>query len=161
MTRPNEPTDADLRDPVLERLGEGADLPPDRRQALVDRIAPAPAALTQERRRAGVWWVAAAAAAAAVLAGLALWPARPEPIPPTALVGDLLGPLPNLAAPAPAPADPDQRASPASDALAAVWEDVQDPLAIVAQAIEAPRALLFEEPSGPAQAGESDITREN
>lgn len=161
MTRPNEPTDADLRDPVLERLGEGADLPPDRRQALVDRIAGAPAVQTQERRRAGVWWVAAAAAAAAVVAGLALWPVRPEPIPPTALVGDLLGPLPNLAAPAPAPAGPEQRASPASDALAAVWQDFQDPLAIVAQAVKAPRALIDDEPAGPVPAGGPEGTKEN
>jgi len=159
MTRASDAPNADLRDPLLERLGEGADLPLDRRQALVDRIAAAPAAQPTTRRRLGVWWVAAAAAAAAaVVAGVTLWHARPEPISPTALVGDLLGPLPNFAAPAPAPAEPQQRAAPTSDALTVLWEDLEDPLAIVAQAIEAPRALLFEEPSEPAPAGGPDVT---
>ncbi|MEA3367762.1 MAG: hypothetical protein U9R68_06590 [Planctomycetota bacterium] len=162
MTRANESTDADLHDPLLERLGEGADLPLDRRRTLVDRIAAAPAAQQPARRRLGVWWVAAAAAAAAaVVAGVTLWPARPEPISPTALVGDLLGPLPNLAATTPAPPEPQQRASPTSDALTLVWEDLEDPLAIIAQAVEAPRALLFEEPSEPAPAGGPDVTKEN
>jgi len=155
MTRTNDPTNADLRDPLLERLGEGADLPLDRRRALVDRIAAAQASQPTTRRRLGVWWVAAAAAAAAaIVAGVTLWPARPEPISPTALVGDLLGPLPNLATTTPAPPEPQQRASPTSDALTLVWEDLEDPLAIIARAVEAPRALLFEEPSEPANKGE-------
>jgi len=145
MTFTNEATDADLRDPVLERLGEGADPSPLRRQALVDRIAHVPAA-EAPRRRVGVWWVAAALAAAAVVAGVVLWPGEPEPISPTALLGDLLGPLPTLAAPAPAPPGPEQSPSPMSDVLAAVWKDLGDPLAIVAQTIDLPRVLIDDEP---------------
>jgi hypothetical protein len=161
MTRAHEPTDADLRDPLLERLGDGADPTPARREALVDRIA-STAAPAPPRRRLGAWWIAiGAAAAAAIAAGVALWPAQPEPIPPTALFSDLLGPLPNLAAPAPAPEEPEASALPGSDALAAVWRDLQDPLAIVAQAVEAPRALLDNEPSSPAPVGGSDVTEEN
>ncbi|MFO8012748.1 MAG: hypothetical protein R6X20_05510 [Phycisphaerae bacterium] len=161
MTRAHEPTDADLRDPLLERLGDGVDPTPARRQALVDRIAAA-AGPAQPRRRLGAWWIAVgAAAAAAIAAGVLLWPAQPEPIPPTALFSDLLGPLPNLSAPAPAPEESGASALPGSDALAAVWQDLQDPLTIVAQAVEAPRTLLDEKPSGPAPAGASDATKEN
>jgi len=153
MTRPNES--------ALERLGEGADLPPGRRRTLVDRIAPAAEGPPQGRRRLAAWWVVAAAAAIAVAAGVTLWAARPEPIPPTALVGDLLGPLPNLPASEPAPAEPQDGALPISDALAVVWEDLEDPLAIVSQAVEAPRALLGDPPAGPAPADEPDVTKEN
>jgi hypothetical protein len=160
MTRTPDSTDGDLRDGLLERLGGGADLSPARREALVDRIAadrsPAPA-----RRRRGAWWLAAAAAAAAVVAAAVLWPAEPEPIPPTALFGDLLGPLPTLSAPASDPDEGDRPAVPTSDALAVVWGDLADPLAIVSRAVEAPRAILSDEPTGPAPAGGSDETKEN
>jgi len=156
MTRPYDPTESDLRDPMLERLGEGAEVPADRRRALVDAIAGAPTPLPRRRRRRGVWWIAAAAAAAAVVVGVALWPARPDPIPPTALLGDLLGPLPNLAPSEPAPAESEQRGLPTSGALDAVWQDLEGPLAIVVQAVEAPRAVFNEEPSAPAPAGGPD-----
>ena len=53
MSRAPDSVDTDLRDPVLARLGEGADPSPARRQALVDRIAAAPAPARLRRRPGG------------------------------------------------------------------------------------------------------------
>lgn len=161
MSRAHDPTDADLRDPVLERLGEGADPSPARRQALVGRItAGGVGARRPARRRLRGWWIGAAAAAA-VVAAVLLRPAEPEPIPPTALLGDLLGPLPTLSDAGPGPAEENDSASPATDALMVVWEDLKGPLSIVAQAANGRRALLDDEPIGPAPAGGSDVTKED
>ncbi len=160
MTRPTDPTDADLRDPVLARLGEGADLPPDRRRALLDRIAPAPASPRATARRHPLRWVAAAAAVAALVAAIAgLWPGRPEPIAPTDIVGDLLGPLPRMAdAYVPAPQETEEAPSPVTGALATVWDDLKGPLAIASEAISVPRTLISEDPSDPAPAGGPNAT---
>jgi len=167
MSRPDELTDPNLRDPVLARLGEGADPSPARRQALVDRIAAGGAeARRPARRRRGVWWIgAAAAAAAAVVAAVLLRPAEPDPMPPTALFEALLGPLPTLTASEPVPPDADPPDSPATDALFVFWQDLKEPLSIVAQAASGPRAFLEDdrlenEPVRPAPAGESE-TKEN
>jgi len=167
MSRPDERADPDLRDPVLERLGEGADPSPARRQTLVDRIAAGDAeAPRPARRRRGVWWIGAAAAvAAAVVAAVLLRPAEPDPIPPTALFEGLLGPLPTLATSEPAPPDAARPDSPATDALFTVWQDLKEPLSIVAQAASGRRAFLEDdrlenEPVRPAPAGES-VTKEN
>jgi len=160
MTRPTDPTDADLRDPVLARLGEGADLPPERRRALLDRIAPAGAAPRPTVRRLRLRWVGAAAAAALVAAVVGLWPTEPEPVSPTDLLGDLLGPLPRMAD-AQTPTREEQEPSLLADALAAVWDDLEGPLTIASEAVTASRALFPEEPSEPAPAGGPDVTEEN
>ena len=160
MTRPNEPAEADLRDPLLARLGEGADLTPVHRQRLLERLAPAAPA-----RRSRPWalrlaW-GAAAAAAVLVAVVGLWPARVEPIPPTDLLGALFGPLPEMVgSPSSEPAAAEaEAASPVTSALAVIWDDLEGPWSIAARAIEAPRALLDETVSPPAPAGEANPTR--
>jgi len=159
MTHPSEPSDTDLRDPRLDRLGEGADLSADRRRALIQHIAPAPATGRPRSRVLHLSW-AAAAAAAIVIAAVALWPAPREPISPTDILGAFIGPLPTLTDTAPAPETESKAVIDLSAALAFVWEDLEGPLAIASSAIDAPRTLLVENAPA-ASAARANRTKEN
>lgn len=142
MNHEPEATDLDLGDPVLERLGQGADLAPARRAALLERLAPA-AARAPRRRRWIIPVSLVTAAAAVVVVALLAWPARRyDPIPPTAIFADLLGPVADMETPT-APAAPVQdESSPLNDVLAALWSDLEGPVAIAMDAFEAPKSLI-------------------
>ncbi|MBL7139596.1 MAG: hypothetical protein ISS74_01665 [Planctomycetes bacterium] len=177
MNSRSEPIAPDLRDPLLERLGDGVHLDADRRGRLLDRLAPmavpaaasagatAKASARPRGRRIRLWWAApAAAAAAVVLAAVAVWPAATEAVLPTDILGAFFGPLPALADPAEPIAEP--VAEPAefsyvTDALAYVWGDLEGPMAVARQAVQAPRSLTANEPSVPAAAGGPDALKED
>ena len=142
MNHKPEATDLDLGDPVLERLGRGADLTPARRTALLERLAPA-ASRAPRRRRWVIPVSLATAAAAVVVAALLLWPARRyDPIPPTAIFADLLGPVAEMETPATPAAPVQDESSPLNDMLASLWSDLEGPLAIAMDAFEAPKSLV-------------------
>jgi hypothetical protein len=141
--------DADLR----ERLGDGATLDPARRAALVARLGAAAVPVARPWRQGWRWaWVPVAAAAALVLAAVLFWPAAPcNPISPTQVLGDLLGPFaePSFFAGETEPAAPtpvETATPPAGDPLAlgdvlgAFWGDLAGPVSVGLEALEAPRA---------------------
>jgi hypothetical protein len=125
---------------MREHLGGGAALDASRREALLRRIGAASPAgggaarppRPRARSRLAAWSWAALGAAAVVVVGLAVRHAlRPEPIPPTAVLADLLGPLggPGPSRPAPPVAGP-PAGSPIEGALAAFWQDLEGPVSI-------------------------------
>ena len=130
---------------AMHLLGAGATLERQRRSALVDRIVAAPGQATRGRSRVLRWsWAPLAAAAAIILAVVFLWPAQPrEPILPTQILGDLLGPLasmsPASAEPTPVPQAADD-SSPLGSVLTSFWGDLEGPVSIGLAAMEAPRA---------------------
>jgi hypothetical protein len=145
--------DGDLR---ADLGAAAASLSPQRRAALVDRVAPRAAG-----RRSG-WaarlsWGAVAAAAAVVVAALALWPEPTAPVSPSLVFGDLLGPMMDLvpapAAETPAPAAEEEEIVSLTGAASSVWEGLSAPLSIAVTAWEAPRvaAVLPSAPSGEAE----------
>jgi len=172
MNSRTEPIDPDLRDPVLERLGDGVHLDADRRRRLLDRLAPMamPAAASSgasakapapaRTRVMRWWWAASAAAAAVVLAAVAGWPAATEPVSPVDILGAFFGPLPALADPG-EPVVEEVESSYVTDALSAVWGDFEGPVAVARQAVQAPRSLTEHEPSVPAAAGGPDALKED
>ena len=129
----------------MHLLGAGVTLEPQRRAALVDRIVAAPVQAARGRSRVLRWsWAPLAAAAAIVLAVVFLWPAQPrEPILPTQILGDLLGPLASIetasAEPAPSPQTADD-SSPLGSVFGSFWGDLEGPVAVGLAAMEAPRA---------------------
>ncbi len=145
---------------MRERLGAAADLAPARRRALLERIAPA-SARPVKRRTLPVWvWLggAAAAAAAAVLVAVTLWPEKqPEPIAPTDLLGDLLGPL-AAGAPAaqesPGPESPEEPS--VGDAFAFFGQDFNGLVGLGRSALEAAQGVAAR-PTGPDN--EPDVPR--
>jgi len=130
---------------AMHLLGAGATLERRRRSALVDRIVAAPVQAARGRSRVLRWsWAPLAAAAAIILAVVFLWPAQPrEPILPTQILGDLLGPLASLS---PAPAEPApspqtaEDSSPLGSVFESFWGDLEGPVSIGLAAMEAPRA---------------------
>lgn len=163
MTSEDQRNDQDLKDPVLGRLGEGAELAPARRAALLERIAPAQAGASRRRARIiRLSWGALAAAAAILVAAVVLWPERREPISPTELFADLFGPLPQIAtAGATTTAPAQEESSPFGAVLSAFWGDLEGPLTIAVNAIEAPRALASVEPAGRMTPANPDSGKEN
>ncbi len=150
MKGEHEQTDDDLREPMFDGLGKAAGLDPDRRAAILERIVPARAEAPRSRARILHLSLGALAAAAAVIvAVVVLWPEQREPIPPTEIFAYLLGPLTEMtatSASAGAPAQED--GSPVDAVISALWSDLEDPLAIGMDAIEAPRAFASAEPAG-------------
>ena len=164
MNGEREQTAEDLREPMFDGLGEAAGLDPARRAALLERIVPARAEAPRSRARIlYLSWGALAAAAAVIVAVLVLWPEHREPIPPTEIFACLLGPLTEMTATgastgAPAPED----ASPMDAVVSAFWSDLEGPLAIGMDALEAPRALVSVEPPGQVtSANRPDVRKEN
>jgi len=170
MTAHRETLDPDLRDPLLERLADGAALDADRRRRLLDRLAPvtapsaAPAQAPARPRTRRVWWwaapAAAAAAAAIVLAAVAVGPGASQPVSPVDVLDAFFGPLPALAEPG-EPVAQTEEPSLVTDALTYVWGDLEGPMAVARQAALAPRSLTANEPSVPAAAGGPDAPKEN
>jgi hypothetical protein len=150
MTAEREATDDDLREPLFDGLGDGAAIDPARRAALLERIASARAAATRPRAR--ILYLsggALAAAAAAVLAVIVLWPGQRVSIPPTEIFSYLLGPLTEMTAAGTVTGAPAQETGSPTDAVVgAFWSDLEGPLAISRDALEAPRALVPVEPAG-------------
>ena len=129
-----------------ERLGAVARPKGLRRAAIVERIAGGSA---RERRpvRRRVWIAAATLAAAAVVAAIILWPARPEPVLPTDVFADMLGPF----AEAPAKEEaavtaPAEQTSPLEDALGLFWNDLEGPVGLARSALDVPRAATSQPP---------------
>jgi hypothetical protein len=143
-----------LENTMRGHLGAAAAIEPARRASLVAQIAPV-------RRRRAHWavrwsWVPAAAAAA-IVAAVLLWPARPHvpPVSVTQVFGDLLGPLADAAQtrplPTPAASSPTNQEDPLglNAVLTSIWGDLEDPLRIGLDAMEAPRAAAAVEPPAP------------
>ncbi|MBM4017954.1 MAG: hypothetical protein FJ288_06430 [Planctomycetes bacterium] len=121
-----------------------------RRAALVNGILRASSAAPPASGRRGrtvFWsWAAIAAAAAIILAAVLAWPQVPRnPISPTEVFGDFLGPLVMLVPPAPqedaatAPPAPSAEVLTADDVFGVFWSDFEGPLAVALGAMEAPR----------------------
>lgn len=130
---------------LREHLGEAAPLAAVRRAEIVARVMAATAAAPRTRnRRRPLWWSLAplAAAAAIALVVVLAWPHPPRtPISPTEVFGDFLGPMANLVPPAAGPqVTPAKEPSTADDVLATFWGDLQGPLTVALNAMEAPRA---------------------
>jgi hypothetical protein len=136
-------------------LGAGATLGPQERAALVDRIVPSIPQKAGGARLILRWSWAAAAAAAVILAVVMLWPAHPHhpPVLLTDIFADLLGPLAQASTSAPETPTITQAADSEADPLglsrvvSAVWGDIQGPLTIGLDAMEAPRAAASVPPS--------------
>ena len=152
MNGEHEQTAEDLREPVFDGLGEAAGLDPARRAALLERIVPARAEAPRSRARIlHLSWCALAAAAAVIVAVVVLWPEQREPIPPTEIFAYLLGPLTEMTATSASTDTPAQEdGSPVDAVVSAFWSDLEDPLAIGMDALEAPRALASVESAGQA-----------
>jgi len=150
MTAEREGTDEDLREPLFDGLGDTAAIDSARRAALLERIVSARARAARPRRR--ILYLsggALAAAAAAVLAAVVLWPGQRASIPPTEIFAYLLGPLTEMTAASTITGTPVQETGLPTDAVvAAFWSDLEGPLAIGMDALEAPRALVSVEPAG-------------
>ena len=155
----------------LRRLGGDAAVAPARRAALVERIAPARKRQARPLVRMLRWSWPVAAAAAVVVAVVLLWPApaRHAPVSVTEIFGDLLGPLaeakaPEVSVPAPgatletAVSDTAVDLLGLNDVFAAVWGDLEGPLTIALDAMEAPRAAAAVRPSAKAPGMKSDRT---
>ncbi len=129
---------------MREHLGAGAELSPVRRRRLIARITGASAGPAKARPAVRWAWLGGlAAAAAAVLLTVVLWPERePEPIAPTDILGDLLGPLAAGAPPEEASPSPKAEAEASlGGALALFLGDFEGPLAIGRAALDAPKAV--------------------
>lgn len=123
---------------LRDRLGAGAELDAAHRAVLVAKITAAAGVKRRPMRLLRWSWLPLAAAAAVTLA-IVYWPVHREPIPPSDIFGDLIGPLATMT-PVSAPAAKAEEESPLTLALAALWGDFDGPLAIGRAAIEAPRA---------------------
>ncbi len=152
MNGEHEQTADDLREPMFNRLGDGATIGPARRAALLERIVPARADASRARARIlHLSWGVLAAAAAVIVAVVVLWPEQREPIPPTEIFAYLLGPLTEMTATSASTGMPAQEdGSPVDAVVSAFWSDLEDPLAIGMDALEAPRALASVESAGQA-----------
>ena len=161
MTAEREGTDEALREPLFHGLGDGAAMDPARRAALVERIVrPQGAAARLRRRILYLSGGALAAAAAAVLAVIVLWPGHRVSIPPTEIFAYLLGPLTEMTATSTLTGVPVQETGLPTDAVvAAFWSDLEGPLAIGRDALEAPRALVPAEPAGQGTSANHPTTR--
>ncbi len=151
----------DLDRALRERLGAGADLDGERRAALADRIlAAAPAAPVARRHpiRHVRWAAAVALAAALVVAAITFWPRPVAPTLPTEVFGDLLGPLADMTPPQIAAAPQSQDTPlPVGNVMSALWGDLQGPVAVGLNALEAPRAAAAVESTG--RTAPKDLTR--
>ncbi len=147
MTGEHERTD-DLREPMFNGLGDGAAIEAGRRAALVERIVAARGRAKRPRRRALFLSAGALAAAAVVLAAIVFWPQHRPPIPPTEIFTYLLGPLTEMTATADSGSAVQEDESAAEAVFGAVWSDLEGPLAIGMDALEAPQALMSVEPAG-------------
>jgi hypothetical protein len=128
---------------LREHLAAAPPLDAARRASIMTHVLAAASAKRARGRSRLLWWSWAplAAAAAIVLAVLLAWPHAPRnPILPTEIFGDFLGPLadlmPPVAAPQPAAA---QELSTTDDVLATFWSDFEGPLTVAQGAMEAPR----------------------
>ncbi|KPJ74040.1 MAG: hypothetical protein AMS14_05915 [Planctomycetes bacterium DG_20] len=161
MTAERQATDEDLREPLFDGLGDGAAMDPARRAALLERVVSARAAAM--RRRPRILYLSGgvlAAAAAAVLAVLVLWPEDRVSIPPTEIFAYLLGPLTEMAAAgAITGAPPQENGLPTDAVVEAFWSDLEGPVAIGMDALEAPRALVSVEPTGPEASANHPVVR--
>jgi len=126
------------------RDGLGATPPLDaaRRAAMVAHALAAPAQQSRGRGRFLWWsWAPLAAAAAIVLVVILAWPQAPRnPISPTEVFGDFLGPLANFTLPIETPQTPEKEPSTTDNILATFWGDLETPLTVAMGALEAPRA---------------------
>lgn len=147
MTGEHERID-ELREPMFNGLGDGAAMEAGRRAALVERIVAAQAGAARPRRRALFLSAGALAAAAVVLAAIVFWPQQRPPIPPTEIFTYLLGPLTEMTATADGGSAVQEDGSAAEAVFGAVWSDLEVPLAIGMDALEAPQALMSVEPAG-------------
>ena len=152
MTGEHERID-ELREPMFNGLGDGADMEAGRRAALVERIVAAQAGAARAgakrpRRRALFLSAGALAAAAVVLAAIVFWPQQRPPIPPTEIFTYLLGPLTEMTATTGGGSAVQEDGSAAEAVFGAVWSDLEVPLAIGMDALEAPQALVSVEPAG-------------
>ncbi len=147
MTGEHERID-ELREPMFNGLGDGAAMEAGRRAALVERIVAAQAGAARPRRRALFLSAGALAAAAVVLAAIVFWPQQRPPIPPTEIFTYLLGPLTEMTATADGGSAVQEYGSAAEAVFGAVWSDLEVPLAIGMDALEAPQALMSVEPAG-------------
>jgi hypothetical protein len=152
MNGEREQTADDLREPMFDGIGEAAGLDPARRAALLERIVPARAEAPPSRARIlHLSWGALAAAAAVIVAVVVLWPEHREPIPPTEVFAYLLGPLTEMTAAGASAGEPaPEDASPMDAVVGAFWSDLEGPLAVGMDALEAPRALAAVESAGQA-----------
>ena len=147
MTGEHERID-ELREPMFNGLGDGAAMEAGRRAALVERIVAAQAGAARPRRRALFLSAGALAAAAVVLAAIVFWPQQRPPSPPTEIFTYLLGPLTEMTATADGGSAVQEDGSAAEAVFGAVWSDLEVPLAIGMDALEAPQALMSVEPAG-------------
>lgn len=147
MTGEHERID-ELREPMFNGLGDGAAMEAGRRAALVERIVAAQAGAARPRRRALFLSAGALAAAAVVLAAIVFWPQQRPPIPPTEIFTYLLGPLTEMTATTGGGSAVQEDGSAAEAVFGAVWSDLEIPLAIGMDALEAPQALVSVEPAG-------------
>ena len=162
MTAEREGTDEDLREPLFDGLGDTAAIDSARRAALLERIVSARARAARPRRR--ILYLSggalAAAAAAAVLAAVVFWPGHRVSIPPTEIFAYLLGPLTEMTAASTITGAPVQETGLPTDAVVgAFWSDLEGPLAIGMDALEAPRALVSVEPAGQGTSANHPTTR--
>ena len=127
---------------LRDGLGAVAPLDPARRAAMVARALAAPARQSRSLSRILLWSAAPLAAAAAiVLAVFLAWPHAPRnPISPTEVFGDVLGPFAYFVPPVTASEATAKEPSTTDNVLATFWSDLEGPLTVAMGAMEAPRA---------------------
>jgi hypothetical protein len=129
-------------------LGAAAELDADHQGMLLDRIAPV-AATSHIARRRWPWAAGVAAAAAAVVLGIVIFrPEQRQPISPTEVFGDLVGPLADFSPPPPQVAAPaDTNPVPFRKVLAAFFSDLETPINVGLGALGTPQPAAGAKPA--------------
>jgi hypothetical protein len=134
---------------LTEHLGAGAELNPARRARLLDAVLAEDASRRRPRLIRWAWVPALAAAAVVAIVVLTRPPRRPEPIPPTAILADLLGPFADVT---PAAEETAPEETPLEGALALLGGGLDAPVAIGRTVLETSETLTRPRPAPEAAA---------